>query len=140
MIIAKVNLIYLFHLFLLLILFLDTCQGDSGGPLMMFSSDRQWILVGIVSYGKGCARIGLSGVYTRVDVFETWIQSFVNDAIFISYPSPSTIPPQTVTTSTSTRGNVSTIACSHANAVGKLIHNVFGFALLSHLVAVYFKN
>ena len=96
----------------------------------MFSSERQWILAGLVSYGKGCARMGLSGVYTRVAFFETWIKSVVNDAVFISYPSPSTFPSQTV----------STTAYSHANAVGKLIHSVFGFALLSHLVAIYFKS
>ncbi|MEJ2856299.1 MULTISPECIES: S1 family peptidase [unclassified Saccharothrix] len=39
----------------------DACEGDSGGPLTVRGA-----LVGIVSYGKGCARAGLPGAYTRV--------------------------------------------------------------------------
>ncbi|CAF3764259.1 unnamed protein product [Rotaria sordida] len=38
----------------------DTCQGDSGGPLMMFSSNNQWVLVGVTSNGIGCARAAYS--------------------------------------------------------------------------------
>ncbi|MFI9384752.1 S1 family peptidase [Kutzneria sp. NPDC052558] len=39
----------------------DSCQGDSGGPLEMSGE-----LVGITSFGEGCARAGYYGVYTRV--------------------------------------------------------------------------
>jgi hypothetical protein len=35
---------------------------------MMFS-DQQWYLVGITSYGKGCALASHAGVYTRVPVY-----------------------------------------------------------------------
>ncbi|CAF3754548.1 unnamed protein product [Rotaria sp. Silwood1] len=62
----------------------DTCYGDSGGPLMMFTSNKQWVLVGITSNGVGCAQAEYSGVYTRVAAFENWINSKINGADSIS--------------------------------------------------------
>ena len=55
----------------------DSCQGDSGGPLILggSSSAATDIQVGIVSFGDGCAQIGVPGVYTRVSYYTTWIQS-----------------------------------------------------------------
>ena len=58
----------------------DTCQGDSGGPLMMFSSSNQWILVGLTSFGEGCARRGSAGIYTRVAAFQDWITATMNNS------------------------------------------------------------
>ncbi|MEO9326014.1 trypsin-like serine protease [Nocardioides sp. C4-1] len=44
----------------------DTCQGDSGGPMVKRDGAGNWIQVGIVSHGYGCARAGYPGVYAQV--------------------------------------------------------------------------
>jgi secreted trypsin-like serine protease len=43
----------------------DTCQGDSGGPLIL--SHGEPVLVGLVSWGDGCADATRPGVYVRID-------------------------------------------------------------------------
>lgn len=51
----------------------DTCNGDSGGP-MTVSRGMERVLVGLVSWGRGCAIAGVPGIYTRVSAHAPWIE------------------------------------------------------------------
>jgi secreted trypsin-like serine protease len=63
----------------------DTCQGDSGGPLTAeidspWARDRVAVLVGVVSWGRGCAIKGNPGVYTRITSHLSWIRRAMGSA------------------------------------------------------------
>ncbi|XP_066294922.1 uncharacterized protein [Branchiostoma lanceolatum] len=51
----------------------DACRGDSGGPLVVKHRDNLWGIVGIMSWGEGCAQPNKYGIYTRVETFLDWI-------------------------------------------------------------------
>jgi trypsin len=46
----------------------DACQGDSGGPLVVGNT-----LVGLVSWGVGCAEASYPGVYSNVAALRSFI-------------------------------------------------------------------
>lgn len=54
----------------------DSCQGDSGGPA--FEVLREDRVVGIVSFGIGCARPGFPGVYTAANNYIGWINDTIH--------------------------------------------------------------
>merc|ERR1719198_2462152 len=60
----------------------DACQGDSGGPLFAPSSGSDsdaHHLVGIVSWGVGCALPNMYGVYARVSTYADFLTGDSND-------------------------------------------------------------
>ncbi|KAK9309756.1 hypothetical protein QLX08_000740 [Tetragonisca angustula] len=57
----------------------DTCQGDSGGPLQIPHPKNKCLfqLLGITSFGLGCATPNTPGVYTRISHYLNWIEDNV---------------------------------------------------------------
>uniref|UniRef100_G1PJ59 tryptase n=1 Tax=Myotis lucifugus TaxID=59463 RepID=G1PJ59_MYOLU len=52
----------------------NLCNGDPGGPLACEVEDR-WILAGVMSWEKACAKAQNPGVYTRVTKYSKWIKN-----------------------------------------------------------------
>ncbi|XP_050303752.1 trypsin alpha-3-like [Anthonomus grandis grandis] len=68
----------------------DACQGDSGGPLVQYNQ-----LIGVVSFGMGCARAAYPGAYTNVARFTEWITKNSNyvsvNSLATSHSSPTVV-------------------------------------------------
>jgi len=62
----------------------DSCPGDSGGPLLVIDEANRFRQVGVVSYGKGCARRRYPGVYAEVPA----LLSFITDPDPVLAPVP----------------------------------------------------
>ncbi|CAB4065789.1 Serine protease hepsin,Protein masquerade [Lepeophtheirus salmonis] len=55
----------------------DACQGDGGGPLVCEDSGY-YELTGLVSWGFGCGRRDVPGVYVKISSFIGWINQIIS--------------------------------------------------------------
>ena len=62
----------------------DSCQGDSGGPAFV-SSGGSAVLIGVVSFGFGCAQAGYPGFYARISTLSGWVSNVMSQ----TFPPPS---------------------------------------------------
>lgn len=120
----------------------DSCFGDSGGPLVWQDaqaagdSDFGLRLVGLVSFGEGCAG-RLPGVYTEVAVYRSWIESEVGSGV-LTQPAPDfTINP--FTSDYAGAGEGITIIQSGSDRSGGLSMG-WGWALALCLVGIIRKR
>ncbi|XP_069823984.1 ovochymase-2 [Dendropsophus ebraccatus] len=68
----------------------DACQGDSGGPFLCQRSQGRWVLIGLTSWGLGCARKwsdnrlqprdkrGSPGIFTDIQRLLNWLSANLN--------------------------------------------------------------
>ena len=59
----------------------DACTGDSGGPLVAADPDQcdALTLIGVVSWGVGCATPEYPGIYAEVSHFIPWLYQQMPD-------------------------------------------------------------
>jgi secreted trypsin-like serine protease len=56
----------------------DACQGDSGGPLVVVDKNLKLVLAGVTSWGIGCARPELPGLYARLSLLGDWVRQRIS--------------------------------------------------------------
>merc|ERR1711872_667359 len=89
----------------------DTCQGDSGGPLTV-PENGKYTLVGVVSYGWGCAS-STPGIYARVQGFLPWIKNLISSGECSGSSSGSSSGATTTATAKPTTAKPTTTASSN---------------------------
>merc|ERR1712240_890328 len=89
----------------------DTCQGDSGGPLTV-PENGKYTLVGVVSYGWGCAS-STPGIYARVQGFLPWIKNLISSGECSGSSSGSSGGATTTATAKPTTAKPTTTASSN---------------------------
>lgn len=94
----------------------DSCQGDSGGPLV----SQDGYLVGITSWGYGCARPGYPGVYTQVTQYVQWINTQRQGEPTVLATGPQTVSTTATTVHSSIPANSGSSAAAQTRSQGSL--------------------
>lgn len=119
------------------VILIPSPQGDSGGP-MVSKQGAVWVQSGIVSFGLGCARPKLPGVYSRVSHYQSWIDSHISSdkpgfVLFTSsgldtdssYTCPGLPPPLPSTAGSDTTTVTSSAECEYNALIFLLCLSVY---------------
>jgi len=79
---------------------IDACYGDSGGPLVCLDDNNEPIVVGLTSWGFGCAQENFPGVWASIADNLDWIYGTMDG----SYTTTTGSSTSTVSTTTTTGG------------------------------------
>eukprot|EP01134_Creolimax_fragrantissima_P005725 CFRG5725T1 len=89
----------------------DACAADSGGPVISKTESdtlTDGVVVGIVSWGRGCANVDMPGVNTRVSKYIEWINSIIPESSYRRSDSSSLLMDSSTETYLSTEESTET--------------------------------
>ncbi|XP_041634564.1 transmembrane protease serine 9-like [Cheilinus undulatus] len=114
----------------------DACQGDSGGPMVGKQNDT-WVLIGLTSFGEGCARPNFPGVYTRVSQYQVWINSQIatNQPGYITFTSTGNDTDQSFNCTEQSQTSTPALNFSLADVCGKAPLNTISNRIVGGEVA-----
>ena len=103
-------------------------------------AQRQWVLAGLTSYGRGCGDPRYSGVYTRVSAYIDWLRNIIgsDDLVEVEINTSSVEYTNTVPAST-TKSSIFISTTSMNNTVPMNIAPYScAFSLLFFFFIIYF--